>query len=127
MGVGAFGDNGELWFEIQMLSANGDVFSVEALFDTGFTAGWLAINTQDLEALEWLRIAAQIFMTTARGEGQFNLYEGRVIIDDTEFIIPVHVGDDIPDTLMGSAWLDIMQLVVNKPQGILTLEIVKGN
>ncbi|WP_414553220.1 aspartyl protease [Anabaena sp. CCY 0017] len=127
MGVGAFGDNGELWFEIQMQAANGDVFSVEALFDTGFTAGWLAINTQDLEALEWLRIAAQIFMTTARGEGQFNLYEGKVIIDDTEFTIPVHVGDDIPDTLMGSAWLDIMQLVVNKPQGILTLEIVKGN
>ncbi|MCG6133959.1 MAG: hypothetical protein MET45_04775 [Nostoc sp. LLA-1] len=74
-----------------------------------------------------LRIAAQISMTTARGEGQFNLYEGRVIIDDTEFTVPVHVGDDVPDTLMGSAWLDIMQLVVNKSQGILTLEIVQAN
>ncbi|BCL35291.1 aspartyl protease [Nostoc sp. MS1] len=127
MGVGYFGDNGELWFEIQLVAANGDMFSVEALFDTGFTAGWLAINTQDLEALEWLRIAAQISMTTARGEGQFNLYEGRVIIDATEFAIPVHVGDNIPDTLMGSAWLDIMQLIVNKPQGILTLETLQPN
>ncbi len=124
MGVGSFGDNGELWFDLHLIAANEEVFSVEALFDTGFTAGWLAINTQDLEALEWLRIAAQIFMRTARGEGQFNLYEGKVIIDTTEFIIPVHVGDDVPDTLMGSAWLDIMQLFVNKPQGILTLEIV---
>ncbi|QLE59884.1 aspartyl protease [Nostoc sp. TCL26-01] len=127
MGVGSFGDNGELWFEIQLIATNGDVFSVEALFDTGFTTGWLAINTQDLEALEWLRIAAQISMRTARGEGQFNLYEGRIIIDANEFIIPVHVGDDVPDTLMGSAWLDIMQLVVNKPQGILTLEMVETN
>ncbi|MEA5504415.1 aspartyl protease [Halotia wernerae UHCC 0503] len=127
MGLGSFGDNGELWFEIQLLAANGDVFSVEALFDTGFTAGWLAINTQDLEALEWLSIAAQISMRTARGEGQFNLYEGRVIIDATEFVIPVHVGDDIPDTLMGSAWLDIIQLLVNKPQGIFTLDILEGN
>lgn len=124
MGVGSFGDNGELWFEIQLVAANGEVFSVEALFDTGFTVGWLAINTQDLEALEWLLIAAQIEMRTARGEGQFNLYEGRVIIDGTEFIIPVHVGESIPDTLIGSAWLDIMQLVVNKPRGILKLEMV---
>ncbi|WP_373525568.1 aspartyl protease [Nostoc sp.] len=124
MGLGAFGDNGELLFEIQLFAANGEVFSVEALFDTGFTDGWLAINTQDLQALKWVMIAAQISMRTARGEGQFNLYEGKVIIDGTEIIIPVHVGDDIPDTLMGSLWLNIMQLVVNKPRKILILEMV---
>jgi predicted aspartyl protease len=124
MGLGAFGDNGELLFEIQVVAANGEVFSVEALFDTGFTDGWLAVNTQDLQALNWVLIAAQISMRTARGEGQFNLYEGKVIIDGTEIIIPIHVGDDIPDTLMGSLWLNIMQLVVNKPRGILTLEMV---
>ncbi|MHC5594672.1 MAG: aspartyl protease [Nostoc sp.] len=124
MGLGAFGDNGELLFEIQVIAANGEVFSVEALFDTGFTDGWLAVNTQDLQALNWVMIAAQISMRTARGEGQFNLYEGKVIIDGTEIIIPIHVGDDIPDTLMGSLWLNIMQLVVNKPRGILTLEMV---
>jgi predicted aspartyl protease len=124
MGLGEFGDNGELLFEIQVVAANGEVFSVEALFDTGFTDGWLAVNTQDLQALNWVMIAAQISMRTARGEGQFNLYEGKVIIDGTEIIIPIHVGDDISDTLMGSLWLNIMQLVVNKPRGILTLEMV---
>lgn len=41
-----------------------------------------------------------------------------------EIIILIHVGDDISDTLMGSLWLNIMQLVVNKPRGILTLEMV---
>jgi predicted aspartyl protease len=47
MGVGSFGDNGELFFEIQLVAVSGEEFSVEALFDTGFTDGWLAINTQD--------------------------------------------------------------------------------
>ncbi|MBF2009315.1 MAG: aspartyl protease [Chlorogloeopsis fritschii C42_A2020_084] len=125
MGLGVFGDNGELLFEIQLIAANGEIFSVEALFDTGFTDGWLAINTQDLQALEWVMIAAQISMQTVRGEGIFNLHEGKVIIDRTEVTIPVHVGDDIPDTLMGSLWLNIMQLLVNKPKGILTLEMVE--
>ena len=127
MGVGSFGDNGELWFDIQFVAANGEVFSVEALLDTGFTGGWLAINSQDLAALQWSRIAAQIEMRTARGEGHFNLYEGRVIIDGNELSVPVHAGDDIPDTLMGSTWLEIMQLVVNKPKGILTLKMVEGD
>ncbi|MEH1936865.1 MAG: hypothetical protein V7L14_24800 [Nostoc sp.] len=47
--AGSFGDNGELLFEIELVAANDEKFSVEALFDTGFTDGWLAINTQDLE------------------------------------------------------------------------------
>ncbi len=64
-------------------------------------------------------------MQTAQGVDYFDLYEGKVIVDDREFTIPVHVGEEIPDTLMGSLWLDIMQLVVNKPKGILTLEVVK--
>ena len=127
MGVGSFGDNGELYFEIQLVAANGEELSVEALFDTGFTDGWLAINTQDLEALEWSLLTAQVEMRTARGEARFNLHEGKVIIDGTEVIIPIHVGDDIPDTLMGSLWLDVMRLMVNKPRGILILEMVNGD
>jgi len=47
-------------------------------------------------------------MTTARGNARFNIYEGKVIIDGIEVIIPVQVGDDIPDTIMGSLWLDII-------------------
>ncbi|MEH2384135.1 MAG: hypothetical protein V7K27_35495 [Nostoc sp.] len=69
-------------------------------------------------------MSAQIEMQTARGEARFDVYEGKLIIDGTEFVIPVHVGDDIPDTIIGCLWLDIMQLIVNKPKGILTLEIV---
>ncbi|MCC5598460.1 aspartyl protease [Nostoc favosum] len=122
--VGSFGDNGELLFEIELVAANDEKFYVEALFDTGFTDGWLAINTQDLEVLEWSLMSAQIEMQTARGEARFDIYEGKLIINGTEFVIPVHVGDDIPDTIIGSLWLDIMQLVVNKPKCLLTLEIL---
>ena len=35
------GDNGELFFEIQLVAFSGEDFLVEALFDTGFTDGWL--------------------------------------------------------------------------------------
>lgn len=123
--AGRFGDNGELFFEIQLVAANGEQFEVEALFDTGFTTGWLGINSQDLEALEWSIIIPKIEMQTARGLEYFDLYEGKVIVDNKEFIIPVHVGEELSDTLIGSLWLDIMQLVVNKPRGILTLEAVE--
>ncbi|MBD2776637.1 aspartyl protease [Iningainema tapete] len=122
---GGFGDNGELFFEVQFIAANREQFSVEALFDTGFTTGWVAINSQDLEALEWSIIIPQIEMQTARGMEYFDLYEGKVIVDSKEFIIPVHVGEELPETLMGARWLDLMQLVVNKPRGILTLEAVQ--
>ncbi|MBW4689245.1 MAG: aspartyl protease [Komarekiella atlantica HA4396-MV6] len=121
---GRFGDNGELFFEIKLVSVNGEQFEVESLFDTGFTSGWLSINSQDLEALEWSIILPQIEMQTAQGVEYFDLYEGKVIIDSKEFIIPVHVGEELPETLMGSLWFDIMQLIVNKPRGILTLETV---
>jgi len=125
--VGSFGNNGELFFEIQLVAGNGEEFPVEALFDTGFTDGWLAINTQDLEALRWPLMISQVEVRIAQGSARFNLHEGKVIIDDTEVIIPVHVGDDVPDTLMGVLWLDIMQLVVNKGRGVLTLEMMESN
>ncbi|GAB1539047.1 hypothetical protein NUACC21_17120 [Scytonema sp. NUACC21] len=127
MAVGSFGDNGELFFEIQLVAINGEEFSVEALFDTVFTDGWLAINSQDLEALGWRLMTSQVEMRIARGLAQFALYEGKIIIDGIEVVIPVHVGDDVPDTLMGALWLDIMQLVVNKSKGLLTLEMTDSN
>ena len=121
---GRFGENGELFFEIELIASNGEVFPVEVLLDTGFTTGFLAINSQDLDALDWSLIATQIEMQTARREGFFDIYEAWVIIDGQDFIVPVLVGEDIPEILIGSQWLDRMQLVVNKPSGILTLEIV---
>ena len=123
---GRFGENGELFFEIELIASNGEVFPVEVLLDTGFTTGFLAINSQDLDALDWSLIAPQIEMQTARGEGFFDIYEAWVIIDGQDLIVPVHVGEDIPEILIGCQWLDRMQLVVNKPMEILTLEIVSS-
>ncbi len=48
---------------------------VEALFDTGFTDGWLAINRQDLDALGWSLITSQVELATAGGEAQFDIYQ----------------------------------------------------
>ena len=72
---------------------------------------------------EWQLIASQIAMQTARGIDYFDLYQGQVIIDGKEFNIPVHVGDEIPEILMGMQWLEIMKIVINKRQNIFTLEI----
>jgi predicted aspartyl protease len=124
MSQGFFGSDGQLWFEIQLVAASGEALFVSALFDTGFTDGWLTINRQDLDAFEWPFIYGQVEMRTARGDVEFDLHEGTVIIDGTEFTVPVYVGDDIPETAMGSAWLNIMELVVNKPKGILQLNII---
>lgn len=121
---GRFTDDKELIFDIELVATNGEKFPIEALLDTGFTDGWLAINTQDLEALGWSLLTSQIQLQTAQGKARFNIYEGKIIIDSVEVIIPVHVGDDLPDTILGSFWLDIVQLVINKPNGIFTLEIL---
>ena len=123
---GKFGENGELFFEIELIASNGEVFPVEVLLDTGFTTGFIAMNSQDLDALDWSLIAPQIEMQTGRGEGFFDIYEAWVIIDGQDLIVPVHVAEEIPEILIGSQWLDRMQLVVNKPSGILTLEIVSS-
>jgi predicted aspartyl protease len=76
-----------------------------------------------LDTLGWSLIAAQVEMTTANGNARFDLYEGVIIIDDTRITIPVHVGDNIPDPLLGSLWLDMMELIVNKSKDVLTLEM----
>lgn len=123
---GWFGDNGQLFFEIELIASNGEIFSVEVMLDTGFTTGFLAINSQDLDGLDWSLIVREIEMQTARGDALFDIYEGRIIIDGQELIVPVHVGENLPEILIGSQWLDRMQLVVNKPIGILTLETVSS-
>ena len=50
---GYFGENGELFFEVDLIAINLERVSVEVLLDTGFTTGWLGINLQDAEALGW--------------------------------------------------------------------------
>jgi len=119
---GKFGDDGELFFEIKLVAVTGEQFLVDVLLDTGFTTGWLAINSQDLEALQWPLAVSDIEMRTATREDElFDIHEGRIIIDGKEVTIPVHVGDEIPEFLIGAQWLEVMELAVNKPEGILTL------
>lgn len=65
--AGRFGENGELLFEVELIASKDERFSAEALLDTGFTTGWLAINSQDIEALRWTEIASQIEMRTVQG------------------------------------------------------------
>ena len=118
---GRFGNIGELFFEIALIAADGEMIPVETLLDTGFTTGWLAIDTQDAESLGWSVIDLDLTMQTARGEQFFDLYEGRVLLDGQEFIVPVHAGAGIPEVLLGLQWLETRRLFVDRPQGVLTL------
>lgn len=98
---GRFGEIGELFFEIDLIGANQEILPVEALLDTGFTTGWLAMDIQDMEVLGWSLMDSAHPMRTAQGETFFALYEGRVIMGEQEFIIPVHAKAGIPDILLG--------------------------
>lgn len=61
-------------------------------------------------------------MQTARGEEFFDLYEGRILLDNQEYIVPVHVGAGIPEVLLGLQWLETRKLVLDRPQQVLMLE-----
>ncbi|MDB9368235.1 aspartyl protease [Nodularia spumigena CS-586/05] len=87
--MGNFGDEDELLFEIELITADGLEIPVEALFDTGFS-WWLAINNQDVEALDWIYVEQQT-MLTAQGDAEFDIYLGKVRIDGKNFDNPVHV------------------------------------
>ena len=88
--AGRFGDEDELFFEVELIADNGLEWPVDALLDTDFS-GWLAMDSQDLEGLDWIYIRRQK-MRTAKGEFNFDIYAGKVRIDEQEFDIPVHVG-----------------------------------
>ncbi len=117
---GRFGDEDELFFEVDLIADNGLELPVDALLDTGFS-GWLAMDEQDLEGLDWIYIRRQE-MRTARGEFDFDLYAGKIRIDNQEFDIPVHVGDGVPEVLIGRQLLKNRRLVVDISAGVLTLE-----
>jgi len=116
---GWFGDEDELFFEIELIADNGLELSVDAWLDTGFS-GWLAMDSQDLEGLDWIYIQRQR-MRTAKGEFNFELYAGKIRIDGQEFDIPVHVGDGVPEFLLGRQWLKTRRLVVDITLGIFNL------
>ena len=82
---GNFGESGELYFEIELIAADGSVIPVNALLDTGFT-DTLAMNIQDIESLGW-SFERDRKMLTARGQVNFKLYEGTVFFDGQELRI----------------------------------------
>ena len=118
---GRFGDQDELFFEIDLIADNGLELPVDALLDTGFS-GWLAMDSQDLEGLDWTYIK-QEKMRTAKGEFNFDLYAGKVRIEGQEFDIPVHVGTGVPEILIGRQLLKNRRLTVDISAGVLTLEV----
>lgn len=89
------------------------------MLDTGFTK-FMAINTQDLDGLDWVFLGNE-HKQTAQGESRFNIYLGKVILDGKEYEIPVDMGDNITEVLLGSEWLKFLRLVVDFPKSILTL------
>jgi len=117
---GEFNSKGELIFEIGLIAADGDVITVKALLDTGFS-GWLAIDNQDADSLGWIFTNQQEEMETARGDAWFNLYAGTVLFDGEELIIAVLGGEQLPNILLGVRWLERKRLVVDFPAGVLTL------
>ncbi|MEM1169578.1 MAG: aspartyl protease [Cyanobacteria bacterium P01_H01_bin.35] len=117
---GFFGSKGELFFEMELVAADGSIITVNVLLDTGFTDS-LAMDIQDAESLGWQYIKTQE-MKTARGESLFDIYEGTAIFDGQEMKVPVIVGNGIPEILIGLSWLENRRLVVDRKAGILTLE-----
>ncbi|MCL1470959.1 aspartyl protease [Argonema antarcticum A004/B2] len=116
---GKFGDRDELFFEIELIVDNGLELPVDAMLDTGFS-GWLAMNKQDIEGVNWTYLDEQM-MGTAQGDFVFEIYVGKVRIDGEEFDIAVHVGEGIPEVLIGRQWLKNRRLVVDMQSGVLTL------
>jgi predicted aspartyl protease len=116
---GIFGSEGQLFFEIDLITIDGLNLPVDAMLDTGFT-GFLAMNKQDVDDLSWVYSGKEI-LQTAKGKKKFLIYSGKVLLDGQEYQIPVYTGNEIKEVLLGSEWLKILPLAVNYQARILTL------
>ncbi|HAG84325.1 MAG TPA: aspartyl protease [Cyanobacteria bacterium UBA12227] len=117
---GKFGEEDELFFEIELISAEELELPVDAMLDTGFS-GWLAIDNQDVEGLGWSYLRKEPMRMAQGGDSTFNLHVGKVRIDGQEFDIPVHAGEGVPEILIGRQWLKTRRLLVDMTSGVLTL------
>ncbi|NEP09298.1 MAG: aspartyl protease [Symploca sp. SIO2C1] len=115
-----FGDQGELFFEIELITADDFPIPVEAMLDTGFTV-FLAMNKQDVEVCEWTYLEKEE-LRTAQGETIFDIYLGKIILAREELEIPVLAGDEIQEILLGSQWLKKFNLIAKYREAILRLE-----
>ncbi len=117
---GRFGENGQIYFEIDLITGDGLSFSTEVMLDTGFTE-FLAISQQDLESLDWMFLN-QEKLRTAQGEATFDVYLGKVAIANQEFEVPIFAGDEIREILLGSQWLKTFTLIANYRETRVTLQ-----
>ncbi|WP_373526294.1 aspartyl protease [Nostoc sp.] len=116
---GKFGEKGQLFFEIDLITCDGLNLPVDTMLDTGLT-GFIAINKQDLNSLDWAYSGDEV-LRTAQGEIIFDRYLDKVLLDVQEYEIPVYAGDEITEVLLGSQWVKILPLVTNYQADILTL------
>ncbi len=49
---GSFGENGQIYFEIDLIGGDNFNFPVETMLDTGFTE-YLRINKVEVQSLDW--------------------------------------------------------------------------
>jgi predicted aspartyl protease len=108
---GRFGDLGQIYFDVNLIEGNGLTLPVEAMLDSGFTE-LIAMNQQDVETLEW-SFLRQDRLRTAQGETTFNIYLGRIAIDEQVFEVPVFASNEIQEILLGSQWFKLFTLVAN--------------
>ncbi|BAZ51709.1 hypothetical protein NIES4103_43670 [Nostoc sp. NIES-4103] len=87
--LGRFGEIGELIFEIDLIAVDGEKFQTEVILHTGFTIGFLLLDSQDAESLGWHLLESNRTMQMARGEEFFDVYEGRVVLNQQEYTIHV--------------------------------------
>ncbi len=120
---GRFGPGGEWIFEIELVTSDGEPIAVDAVFDSGFSNGYLALNAADVSALGWRLLQPDVELATANGLSRFDIYQGKVIIGGKTCVIPVHVGRGIPDILLGLRWQNQARITVDYRAGILTLEL----
>lgn len=118
---GEFNHKGELIFEISLVAIDETDWPVQVILDTGFN-DWLLINNEDAVNLGWLQNRKPRKANTAAGTVFFNVYEGIILIDGEEFIIPVLGGDEIKSILLGVRWLQLKRLVADYFAGVLTLD-----
>ena len=72
-------------------------------------------------SVKWSLIERNRTMQMAPGEELFDIYEGRVLLNQQEYIIPVVASLGIPEPLLGLQWLKMLPLGVNFLAGILKL------
>jgi predicted aspartyl protease len=116
---GYFDEGRKLYFDLDLVAVDGSFITANALLDTGFT-DWLAMDIQDLESLDWSFIKKET-RQTARGLGEFSLYQGTVVFDNQELTIPVLGGEEISEILIGLPWLEHRRLVVDRKSKLLTM------